>query len=204
MEFYFLIFGNLVGVVGYIIMVVDYIKGSVDTGISGFDMAKSITSNYQDINIVLANNLYISKYYLKRRVIRLSRKDYSFCSTFSLFVVTFLSCVSLLKNKYMERLEKIFPFVDYINKSSIIFIIISCFLYSKGDARIGIIIGMVILVIQYLYLQIIGDVLVLVKDKKIKLKEKMLQYLEHLYISNKLLFISSLILLLRFFVIIIL
>ena len=203
MDAYLLIFGVIIVCCGYFIIFIDYVTFRGHTEMSGFDMAKDITSNYQDINIVLASNLWISKYYLKRKVIRLSKKDYSSSDFFSLFVVSYLSCISLVENKYMSLLSKIFPSIDYINKSSIILMVLSCFLYTKSDARIGIVLGIIILIYQYFYLQIVNDVLFIAKDRIVYEKEKMLQKLQHLYVMNQLLFISSLIFLLRFIVIII-
>jgi len=44
--------------------------------ITGFDLAKELTLNYDDINIVESKEITISKYNLKRKIIRLTNKDY--------------------------------------------------------------------------------------------------------------------------------
>ena len=45
--------------------------------LTGFDIAKEITSNYDEINIVESKEISISKYNLKRRVIRLTNINYT-------------------------------------------------------------------------------------------------------------------------------
>ena len=81
-------------------------------------------------------------------------------------------------------------------------IILSLVFYSKGDARIGIILGIIILIYQYCYRQIIYDSIEVCRDKiKVK-KEKFSVIMGRICSSHTLFFISSLIFLLRFILII--
>ena len=79
----------------------------------------------------------------------------------------------------------------------------SFILYSKGDARIGIIIGIIILIYQYCYRQILVESAELGRDR-VKIKKKEFDMIiKNVCFSNTLFFISSLIFVLRFAVIII-
>ena len=78
MDFYLLILGVIFVCLGYGIYFVYYIKyhKKVIKDMNGFDMAKEITYDYDNINVVESQS-FISRYFLKRRVIKLSSKIYS-------------------------------------------------------------------------------------------------------------------------------
>lgn len=125
--------------------------------LTGFDLAKEITSNYDEINIVQSKETYLSKYNLKRRIIRLTQKNYEANDIFTLSISSCLSGYSLAninKDKYLNLLSKILPNIDYLSKSSILTILISLFTNTVGDAKIGLILLGIILVYQYLIIQI--------------------------------------------------
>ena len=153
--------------------------------LSGFDLAKELTSNYDEINIVESNSINISKYNLKRRIIRFTNKD-----------------------KNINFLSNILPNIDYLNKSSCFSLIISLLTTSKGDAKITIILLLLILIYQYLINEINNNSIELTnKDlKKILSKENYTLVIkaQNIYLSlNKISFITTLILLLREILIII-
>ena len=200
MGIYLFWIGIGVVVVGYGIFLLNYFKYNQDSsyGISGFDLAKDITANYDNINIVESNDLLISQYHLKRNVIRLTKKSYGACDTFSLALASFLACLSLSDNVYLKWFRKLFPFMDFFNKSSLVMVIVSSFFYTKGDAKIGIFLGIIILVYQYFYLQIYSEVIDDVSKRNIKMKDDIVSILKHLYSANTLFFISSFIFILRF------
>ncbi len=202
MEFYLLTTGIIIILIGYSIIMIDYLKykRQEHKKINGFDIAKKITANYDNINIVESSEIWISKYHLKRKVIRLTNRIYSGTDEYSLAIATYLSSLSLSDNKYLNIISKIIPTIDFLNKSSLIMIISSYFMNTKGDAKIGIIIGVIILIYQYLYLQICSDTIATAQKKEPK-KEKIIKIINHLYTSNTLFFISTLIFLLRFIII---
>ena len=70
------------------------------------------------------------------------------------------------------------------------------------DAKIGTILGLIILIYQYYYLQITSESIAIAKKKKI-IKKEIIEGLEKIYLSNKLFFISTLTILLKFAIIII-
>lgn len=200
MEFYLLLLGIMTMLIGYLKISIDYIKyKSKNNSTTAFELSKEITSDYDNINIVESSEIIISKYHLKRKVIRLTKKMYSAKDTFSLALATYLSCISLSNSKYLEWLSKVISSIDYLNKSPIIILIISYFAHTKGDAQIGIVLGGIILIYQYFYLQICVSSINIANEKE--LDQMILNILTHLYSSNKLFFISTLIFILRFIII---
>ena len=202
MNSYLYIIAIIASLIGYTIILIDKLKRKKENNKIGFELAKEITSDYTNINIVESKENLISKYHLKRKVIRLTPKMYESKDTFSHAMITLLSCISMLKNKYIETWEKVFKTIDYINKSPLLILTITYFIHTKTDAKIGIILGTLILIYQYYYLQIIGESLELSKEK-LKKKDNYLSIINHLYKANKIFFISTLICLLKMITILI-
>ena len=69
--------------------------------VTGFDIAKELTSNYDEINIVESKEVSISKYNLKRQIIRLTSNDYNSNNIFTLSTSSLLAGYSLSKLKYL-------------------------------------------------------------------------------------------------------
>ena len=193
--------------ISYIRIILTYFKTKKIniTNINGFDLAKELTSNYDEINIIESKELNISKYNLKRRIIKLTNKDYNSNNISTLSKVTFLSGYSLLtlnKDKNILVLSKILSSIDYLNKSSLLALLISILTKTAGDAKIAIILLLIILSYQYL----INEINIASKDETIKPLKKLLTKesyniilnIEDTYLSlNKISFITTLILLLR-------
>lgn len=179
--------------------------------LTGFDLAKELTLNYDEINIVESNEVSISKYNLKRKIIRFTNKDYNYNDIFTLSKSSLLSGYSLAnlnKDKNLTLLSNIFPSIDYLNKSALISLIISILTNQKGDAKIGIILLIIILIYQYLINEINNTSIELAKKplKKILSKQNylLLQETQNSFMTlNKISFIVTLILLLREILIII-
>lgn len=193
--------------ISYLRIILTYFKTKKTniTNINGFDLAKELTSNYDEINIVESKEINISKYNLKRRIIKLTNKDYNSNNISTLSKVTFLSGYSLLtlnKDKNILVLSKILSSIDYLNKSSLLALLISILTKTAGDAKIAIILLLIILSYQYL----INEINIASKDETIKPLKKLLTKesyniilnIEDTYLSlNKISFITTLILLLR-------
>lgn len=191
-------------IIGYLIFLLQYIinNNKKINSMTGFDLAKEITLDYDNINIVESIEIALSNYHLKRNVIRLTKKTYESNSLFSLIISAYLSCLSLVNNKYINHLKKILPRIDYLNKSPIIMLILLYIINTITDAKIGTILGLIILIYQYYYLQITSESIAIAKKKKI-IKREIIEGLEKIYLSNKLFFISTLTILLKFAIIII-
>ena len=193
--------------IAYLNIILKFIKTkniNIDN-LTGFDLAKELTSNYDEINIVETRDINISKYNLKRKIIRLTNKDYNSNDINTLAKISLLSGYSLInlnKDKNIKCLSKIFKNIDYLNKSPILSLIISALAQSKGDAKIAI----VLLVITSIYQYLINEINITSKEEttnklKYLLKDNnysLLESIQNSYLSlNKISFITTLILILR-------
>ncbi len=125
--------------------------------LTGFDLAKDITSNYDEINIVESKKITISKYNLKRNIIKLTPKNYEKNDIFTLTISTCLSGYSLAnvnQDKYLKTLSRIVPNIDYLSKSPFLALMISLLTTNLGDAKIALILLGIILIYQYFLIQI--------------------------------------------------
>lgn len=135
-----------------IILIYFKTKNIKSKNFTGFDIAKEITSNYNEINIVESKEINISKYNLKRRIIRLTNKNYEENNLFTLAITSCLSGYSLSninKDKYLQLLSNILPNIDYLGKTAILALILSIMTSTAGDAKIGIVLLGIILAYQY-------------------------------------------------------
>lgn len=149
----------LIILTSYLRIILIYLKTKniKSKNLTGFDLAKEITSNYNEINIVESKEINISKYNLKRRIIRLTNKNYEGNNLFTLAITSCLSGYSLAninKDKYLQLLSNILPSIDCLGKSSILALIIAIMTNNAGDAKIAIILLIVLLVYQYLIILI--------------------------------------------------
>ena len=199
--------------IAYIRIILTYLKTKniKQDDITGFDLAKELTSNYDEINIVESKEITISNFNLKRKIIRFTQKDYTSNDIFTLINTSLLGGYSILnlnKDKNLQLLNKIFPSLDYLNKSSILALLISILTNKVGDAKIAIILLILILIYQYLINEITNNSKEETKEKLKKILTNknyiILEKTQNTFISlNKLSFITTLILLLRIVLIII-
>ena len=178
---------------------------------NGFDLAKELTLKYDEINIVESKEINISKYNIKRRVIRLTPKDYNSNNIFNLSKITLLSGYSLMNinnDKYLSLLGRVLPNIDYLNKSSLIALFISILTRTTKDAKISIILLIIILIYQYL----INEINIMSKNETTNTLSSILKtnyynkifQVEDIYLFiNKISFITTLILIFRNILIII-
>ena len=98
---------------------------------TGFDIAKEITNDYDNINIVESKEVYISKYNTKRKVIRLTKNTYNSNNFFSLAIALILSGYSKLdvsKDKSIQLVSRVFNNLDFLDKSILISLHLSIFI----------------------------------------------------------------------------
>lgn len=194
-----------------IILIYFQTKKIENNAITGFDLAKELTSNYDEINIVESKEINISKYNLKRKIIRFTKKDYISSDIYTLAKSSLLAGYSIAyinHDKNLQLLSKILPNIDYLNKSPLIALIISILTKQKGDAKIAIILLVIILIYQYLINEINNTSKEKTKEQlKNILTNKSYSYLEKVQNSflslNKISFIITLILIIRKILIII-
>lgn len=181
-----------------------YKKKSIDS-YSGFDGAKEVTSNYDEINIVSSRDVIFSEYDIKRNVIRLNNKNYDGNSYFDIAISMILAGYSLvnISNSDYFKFKTIIKKIGYFGFVSLIGIVLSCFISNIGDAKIGIVVFVLLLVYQYMRYQIA----VLANDEikeviDIEIYNKVSNVINSIIKFNKISFIVMLLLIIRLVVII--
>ena len=185
----------------YLILLINWItnKNNKIDNYNGFDIAKEITSNYDEINIVSCNGLF-SFYDVKRNVIRLNNKNYDGNSFVDISIGAMLAGISLVNSD--NRNKFIFKRVRVISLASLIMMFLSFLVNSIGDARIMMIITFGCLLYLFMRYQMVSGAVSLIEcnmDKNIysKIKSIIMGYVNFCKIS----FISLLVVLVRLVVI---
>lgn len=185
----------------YLILLINWItnKNNKIDNYNGFDIAKEITSNYDEINIVSCNGLF-SFYDVKRNVIRLNNKNYDGNSFIDISIGAMLAGISLVNSD--NRNKFIFKRVRVISLASLIMMFLSFLVNSIGDARIMMIITFGCLLYLFMRYQMVSGAVSLIEsnmDKDIysKIKSIVMGYINFYKIS----FISLLVVLVRLVVI---
>ena len=185
----------------YLILLINWItnKNNKIDNYNGFDIAKEITSNYDEINIVSCNDMF-SMYDLNRNVIRLNNKNYDGNSFVDISIGAMLAGISLVNSD--NRNKFIFKRVRVISLASLIMMFLSFLVNSIGDARIMMIITFGCLLYLFMRYQMVSGAVSLIEcnmDKNIysKIKSIIMGYVNFYKIS----FISMLVLVVRLIVI---
>lgn len=203
-----LLIGSLFGVfISYLLILVKYAiyKKKYIDGYSGFDGAKEVTLNYDEINIVNSSDVIFSEYDAKRNVIRLNNKNYDGNSYFDVVVSMMLAGYSLVNsgNSIYFKFKSVIRKINYLGFGSLIGLVLSYFVGSIGDAKIGIIVLVLLVIYQYMRYQIAvlaNDEIKEVIDKEIY--EKVSGVINSIVNFNKISFIVMLLLIVRMVVII--
>lgn len=185
----------------YLILLINWItnKNNKIDNYNGFDIAKEITSNYDEINIVSCNGLF-SFYDVKRNVIRLNNKNYEGNSFIDISIGAMLAGISLVNSDIRNKF--IFKRVRVISLASLIMMFLSFLVNSIGDARIMMVITFGCLLYLFMRYQMVSGAVSLIEcnmDKNIysKIKSIIMGYVNFYKIS----FISLLVVLVRLVVI---
>ena len=173
--------------------------------LTGFDLAKEITANDNEINIVESKEIYFSKYNGKRKVIHLIPKHYAGHDNFSLAVCSYLAGFSLCdinQEQSIKLITKITSSLDYLSKSPLIAIIISLTTNTVGDAKLGLFALILLTIYQYFVHQLHTSTVHILEEQLEKIKEplpkeSLIEIMEKLSGLTKTAFITSLILILR-------
>lgn len=208
-----LIIGLILSLIAYLNLLLAYLTSTTqkpDTQLTAFDVAKEITSNYNEINIVASKETFISQYNLPRQIIRLTPHDYDATNFFAITISSLLAGYSLIrfeKNKYLDYLARIFKNLDYINKSTLLALIISFLTNTIGDAKLSLIPLTLILIYQYFIIEITTTSI----NSTTKIRHQLFshsddltinKYLHRFITTNTILFITTLIFILRAIIII--
>ena len=119
---------------------------------NGFDIAKEVTSNYDDINIVVSNDIVFSEYDINRKVIRLNNNNYDGNTVNDLVISSLLAGYSLVNNENPNyfKFNFIFKKIRSISFILLVMMVLSYFINNIGDAKIGVILFILLLVVQYM------------------------------------------------------
>lgn len=153
---------NILLIVGFVLLAFLYLrilicylkyKKIIVQDIDGFSVAKEITSDYDFIHIVEAKGQIFSYYDAKRNVIRLTSVDYYSSDLFHFGIVFLLAKYACYyqEEKLSNLFCKIFLRVYVLFFSAFIGSIISLFTHTIGDAKIGVFLFVILLLIDYFY-----------------------------------------------------
>lgn len=152
-----------------------------------------LTKDDNSIHLVENKDSFINKYLIKRKIIKLTPSTYNSNSIFNISIAYLFSGYTKLDNKKINTIGKIIPYLYPISFTPIIACLISLIIKTSMDAKIGLIILILILIYQYIiYDQNVEAV------EKIKVKEKdILESLNKIILISKLFFIITLIQIVR-------
>lgn len=157
-----------------------------------------LTKDDNSIHLVENKDNYISKYLIKRKIIKLTSNTYNSNSIFSISIAYLFSGYTKLNNNKINTIGKIIPYLYPISFTPLISCLISLIVKTSMDAKISIIFLILILIYQYIiYNQNVEAV------EKLEVKEKdILKSLNKIILISKLFFIITLIQIVRIILII--
>ena len=184
---------------GYLKILIMYLtnKGK-KTDTTASEVSLKILDDETSINLIESKESIFSKYNIKRKMVKLSSNTYDSSDEFSKSISTLLSGYAISNNKYLNIISKIFKELKFFSYSPILAIIISILTTNITDAKIGIILLILIAIYQYTLYTINTEAM-----DKIKLKDKKRnKILNNLANMNILFFVVTLIQIIRLVVII--
>lgn len=152
-----------------------------------------LTKDDNGLRLVESKDNILNKYQLKRKIIKLKEKTYSSKSYFSLSIAYLLSGYSKLKESSLEYLSKVIPYFYYLSFTPIISLVITLVIKTSMDAKIGIIIFIIILIYQNILSNLNTKAIDLVKDDN----RYITKYLNNIIFISKVFILSTIIQLIR-------
>lgn len=194
-------------ILSYLILLVNWVSigKKKQDNYTGFDIAKEITANYDEINIVSSKDIIFSEYDINRNVIRLNNKNYDGNSLWDIVISSILAGFSLVNvdNKEYFKFSFMFKKIRVLSLVSLVMLFLSLFVGNIGDARIGIVVTIVLLVYLYMRYQIISSANIFIENNLDKDIYNSIKSIVGGYINfYKISFIAGLIMVLRLVVII--
>jgi len=192
----------IINLILYLLLVIFNRRKSVDN-ITGFDATKDLLSEYDRINIIEGNS-YFSFYNIKRKIIKLSKKDYYGNDVSALSLSMIESGISVNDSKFINIFSKIIPTLKIINLFWLISLFINYISVNISDAKIGLFIIGIIIIIRYLYISILNNSYNFISEniKKIKGIKKensnnILNFVSKTIVFNKMQFIAEILIIIR-------
>ncbi len=152
-----------------------------------------LTKDDNGLRLVESKDNLLNKYQLKRKIIKLKEKTYSSKSYFSLSIAYLLSGYSKLKESSLEYLSKVIPYFYYLSFTPIISLVITLVIKTSMDAKIGIVIFILILIYQNILSNLNTKAIDLVKDDN----KDITKYLNNIIFTSKIFILSTMIQLIR-------
>lgn len=152
-----------------------------------------LTKNDNGLRLVESKNNILSKYQLKRKIIKLKEKTYSSKTYFSLSIAYLLSGYSKLKETSLEYLSKVIPYFYYLSFTPIISLVIALIIRTSMDAKIGIVLFILILIHQYIISDLNTKAIDLVRDDNKEINK----YLTNIIFISKIFILSTMLQLIR-------
>lgn len=152
-----------------------------------------LTKEDNGLRLVESKDNILNKYQLKRKIIKLKEKTYSSKSYFSLSIAYLLSGYSKLKESSLEYLSKVIPYFYYLSFTPIISLVITLVIKTSMDAKISIIIFIIILIYQNILSNLNTKAIDLVKDDN----KYITKYLNNIIFISKVFILSTIIQLMR-------
>lgn len=160
---------------------------------TAYEAVIRLTKEDNGLRLVESKDNILNKYQLKRKIIKLKEKTYSSKSYFSLSIAYLLSGYSKLKESSLEYLSKVIPYFYYLSFTPIISLVITLVIKTSMDAKIGIIIFIIILIYQNILSNLNTKAIDLVKDDN----KDITKYLNNVIFTSKIFILSTMIQLIR-------
>ena len=160
---------------------------------TAYEAVIRLTKEDNGLRLVESKDNILNKYQLKRKIIKLKEKTYSSKSYFSLSIAYLLSGYSKLKESSLEYLSKVIPYFYYLSFTPIISLVITLVIKTSMDAKIGIIIFIIILIYQNILSILNTKAIDLVKDDN----KYITKYLNNIILISKVFILSTIIQLIR-------
>lgn len=160
---------------------------------TAYEAVIRLTKEDNGLRLVESKDNILNKYQLKRKIIKLKEKTYSSKSYFSLSIAYLLSGYSKLKESSLEYLSKVIPYFYYLSFTPIISLVITLVIKTSMDAKIGIIIFIIILIYQNILSNLNTKAIDLVKDDN----KYITKYLNNIMFISKVFILSTIMQLIR-------
>ncbi len=160
---------------------------------TAYEAVIRLTKEDNGLRLVESKDNILNKYQLKRKIIKLKEKTYSSKSYFSLSIAYLLSGYSKLKESSLDYLSKVIPYFYYLSFTPIISLVITLVIKTSMDAKIGIIIFIIILIYQNILSNLNTKAIDLVKDDN----KYITKYLNNIIFISKVFILSTIIQLIR-------
>ncbi len=194
----------LSGFIGYFFLVV--FSNKKITNSNGFNVTKDILNEYDSINII-ENKSYFTVYNIKRKVIKIASKCY-YGNTLSDVAIPLIeagtSIIHDKKNKFINVCSNILPNLKLLYILPMLAVILNTNSYGTTDAKIGIIILIVLCFISYMVIGIKTEIYNWL-GKKISKSDvskenvpKVINFVNKVILMDKFIFLGEAVMIIRF------